>query len=179
MATVKKSMKLRNITKIRNKIIQMIDENQEIKRLIKYLTSTPLESQGYDKVGTLVQQPNIEDSFINTNIYPISFTDDVLKEEQVKIFIHRLKGDLRDSDIGNNTIAIDIITPSKYIILEGENADRNTELAIHILDLIDNEVISSIGKVRIVYYDEGKVSNGINYNVLSLYAEIKTLNGKV
>lgn len=172
------SLKLRNITKIRNRIIQIINNNQEIKRFIKYLTNTPLENVGYSKDGSEIQQIDIEEDLKGENILPISFNKKVLSSEKVVIFCYRLQGDLSDNSIGINTIIIDIICPSSYLVLEGENADRNTEIAYRIIDEVDGKVINSIGTAKVVHYNEQRLSDDDDYDILSLIIEIKTSNRK-
>lgn len=40
-----KSMKFKNVTAIKNEIVKLIDENQDIRRYMTYLTDSPLSKK--------------------------------------------------------------------------------------------------------------------------------------
>lgn len=174
------SMKLKSITQIRNAIMDKINESQEIKRYIKYLTPTPLEQYGTDLNGQILNQPDVDINFIREEkkIYPF-FSKGLLNESQVNIFVQRRGADLSDIAIGKNSINITIVVPVMYAMLNDEE-DRQVAIANIICGLIDGENIGGIGKAQVERADEDFVINDSKeYCALNLNVGIKTLNTKV
>lgn len=173
------SMKLKNITKVRNAIMDKINKNQEIKRYINYLTQTPLELIGSDYNGQIVNQPDVNIDFIRQEkrIHPF-YSKGLLNEFQVNIFVQRRGADLSDIAIGENFINITIVVPVMYAILtDGE--DRQISIANIICGLIDGEEIGGIGKAYVERVNEDFVINDSKeYCALNLTVKIKTLNTK-
>jgi len=54
------SQKLKVITRIRNNIMKLMNDSQDIKRLIYYTSNDPLESMGVDLEGNFVEQPDLD-----------------------------------------------------------------------------------------------------------------------
>jgi len=172
-------MKCKNIVKIRNEIIRRIDNSQECKRMITYLTNTPLLLKGKNKLGSVVNQPDLTESLYNKNIYPMSFSLEILSSDKTIVFVHMYDGDLKQAK-GKNIIVIDICTPVSYYTLEGMGEDRPWNLANYVCTLVDNENLGAgIGNAIVSSYKEGRVSNQVDYDVLSLFVEVTTSNLKI
>ncbi|GCD10439.1 hypothetical protein [Clostridium tagluense] len=174
------SNKLKGITKIRNEIMKIIDKDYEIKRLIYYKTRTPLESTGIDLDKGFIQQPDISEmDFINgeKRIFPI-FSNETLSIANVFIFVRRFECNLEDEVMGDNKLVIDIAVPTMNSILDN-NQDRESQIATKICDLIDGEVIQSLGKIKVVYAKDSIIDNDKKFNLLSLFLKIPTLNTKI
>lgn len=173
------SQKLKQITLIRNRIIQIINSDNEIKRIMYYLTSTPLEKQGRNVDGKIIWQPDISDiDFIKEEkrIHH-TFSSKILDKSEVHIFVRRFESNLSDNIIGENKLVIDIVCPVKYSILD-ENQDRESLIGTKICDLIDGEIIQSLGKIKVIYAKDSIINNNKEFNCLSLFLEIPTSNVK-
>jgi len=174
------SMKFRNITKIKNGIINLISHDNKIKRYVLYLTREPLNLSAYDTSSILQDQPDVEIDLVfgDPHIYGSSFNDVVLSASQVTIFVHRYMGDLTGKALGINTLIVDIVTPLEFNILN-ETEDRNSAIACSICDLVDDTSIG-VGKASVVKYTESRYSlTDNNYEILSLFIEVSTSNLRV
>lgn len=176
------SMKLKKLTKIKNEIARIIDENQDIKRYCTYLTNTPLMSMGMDSSGKMQKQPNIDKSIIDKNIIPYRFMEEVLESSEVIIFIYFDEAELSSQSLGSYTFAIDIFVPKPYDVLKEMGQERNVEIATTIADLLDSKKLSgdlTLGEVDIRYARQTRLSNKSNYTVFALNLEIKGSNFRV
>ncbi len=174
-----KSMKMKQLTKIKNFIANIINEDQQIKRYCSYLTNTPLMDKGMTLDGKIISQPDITESLINEdkgNIIPYRFTEDIIKDKRVIIFVYKLKGDLRKT-IGENYFAVDIFVPYVYDILEELGQERNVEIASRICDLIDGKSIDkTLGEIEILEYEDNRLNRTSDYNICSLLLKIEKSN---
>lgn len=172
-------MKMKQLSKIKNFIAETIDKDQEIKRYCTYLTNTPLMKKGMTLDGKLIDQPDVGKSLINKdkgNIVPYSFTESVIEEKRVIIFIYKYKGDLSKT-IGDNYFIIDIFIPSIYDVLEELGQERNIEIASKICDLLDRQTIDdSLGVIEILEYEDSRLNKSSDYNICSLTLKINKSN---
>jgi len=145
-------MKMKNITLVRNAIIQKINGNNDIKILIYFLTRTPLEETGIDSNNVVKDQPDISEiDFINDEkrILPF-FSSSILDDYKVYVVCRRDSGNLADDVIGINKIIIDVWTPRTHAELDYE-FDRQSLIVQNICNEIDQTAIKSLGKIRVVH----------------------------
>lgn len=172
------SMKFRNTTSIRNTIMDKINENQDIKRLIYYNTIAPLSNFSSDIEGTIIKQPDVDIDFImeDKRIHS-SFSKETLKETETHIFVRRLESKLDDQAIGRNTITIDIFVPVKFSELEDRSNDREGLICAKIINLLDGQNITSLGKLTVTGVKEMTLEHKEKeYNCLVMFIEVPTSN---
>lgn len=155
-----KSRKMRLISDIKKDIIlklQNLDDErvQELTRLCRYLTKTPLWDKGKTDNGELINQPDLtidlskklkahEDVNVNSRgviLIPYAFSEELLKEESILIFIHCPRGTFR-SHMGKYQYAIRIAYMMESNILEPYGDERVLEIASRICDIFDDEYTS-------------------------------------
>lgn len=164
-----KSQKLSRIVPIKNYIVDKIDENQNIKRLCRYMTTTPLMSKGKTYDGYMIDQPDIEGSlkekvedqgkaFMREAIvYPYSFTEDIVDKDRLTIYVHcptttvsyTFEKKILDSNtgyMGHHIFFIEIVYPLEYNKIEPYGEERAYSIAYEILDMLDDMYID--GEVR-------------------------------
>ena len=155
-------MTITDITIIRNKIMEQINNSQEIKRLIMYLTRTPLELTGQGLSGNIKQQPNILTDLISHTIRILPFTNKNLYENNnVSIVVSRQSCSLTDEE--NATLNIQIICPKIYSQLN-QNEDRESSIA--------DEIITILGTIEEIIDVNAIDSTPIeheDYNILTLF----------
>ncbi|MEG2289633.1 MAG: hypothetical protein RSC24_06660 [Clostridium sp.] len=150
-----KSKKIRLINDIKkdikNKICNIEDEiGQELARLVRYLTKTPLWNKGVTENGIIIKQTALEFRIdkalsdkedINANsrnkiLIPYAYSEELLKEESVLIFIQSPKG-IFNNHIGKYQFVIRIAYTTESNILEPYGDERSLEIASRICDLFD------------------------------------------
>ena len=173
-----KSMKLKNLTKIKNEIVQILDESQEIKRYCIYSTNTPLLEMGKQLDGKMVIQDNINDSIIDKNIIPYRFMEDVLQENKTLIFVYFNEANLTDV-LGSYRFNVDIFVHKSYDVLEELGQERNVEIATTIADLLDEKSIIGFGQVELNYGRQVRMNTKTEYTIFELDLEVKMSNFRV
>lgn len=136
-----------------NLIAEVIDNDQEIKRLMCYMTKSPCTNKGRTYDGKLIEQRDLKNSLledseieiktINGNtetktiekrIYKSSYIAEKVTSNFPVMFIHSYYDDVKQ--FGNNIFAIDIFVPSVYEELVYTN--RLHDIMIRIADLLHN-----------------------------------------
>lgn len=181
-----RTQKIWRIVPIKNYIIDALDSSQEIKRLCRYMTKTPLLPKGKTYDGKIINQPDVNgslkgdvdfrgDGFINgTIVYPYAFTEDVIDRDRLTIYVHSprttinnqaVSGRRRD-DIDDYTARhlfyVDIVYPLEYNNIEPYGEERAFAVAQELLDIIDDLYIE--GETREIVGDcylriEGEILN--------------------
>lgn len=173
------SNKFKSITKVRNTIMQIINNSQAIKRLIFYNTKNPLADLAIDNELNVVEQPNLNIDFINGIDKRIhsNYMKKILDVVGTHIFVKRLESDLDGQVFGVNTLVIDIVVPAEYSELDEEN-DREALICSTICTLIDQQsIIGGMGKVSVVHVKESMLeNNNKEYNCLTMFVEVPTSN---
>ncbi|MDU5207898.1 MAG: hypothetical protein E6182_18230 [Clostridioides difficile] len=134
------SMKFKKVVAIREAMVKQIDNCQEIKKLLKYHTNTPLSKYGFLKNGKKIEQVDVNESLIDVNIIPSLFDENLLNKDKVIIFVFPHKGDF-GGEIGDNYFAIDIICPQNLNKLSEMGEERIFLIAGLIADLFDDKKI--------------------------------------
>lgn len=169
-----KSQKFRRIVPIKRYMIDKIDNNQNIKRLCRYMTTTPLLNRGKTYNGKMIAQPDLIESlkFDAENekgeaiiskrvIYPHQFTEDVVDRDRVTIYVYspRTTINLREvmvgrdhQDItGQHLFNISIVYPLEYEEIEPYAEERSMAIACEIADMLDDLFIE--GETREIVGD--------------------------
>ena len=171
-----KSQKLSRIVPIKNLIIDKIDENQNIKRLCRYMTTTPLLPKGKTYDGKIINQPDLTESLkVDVETKGEAFVSGTVIYPYV-------------SYIGNHLFYIDVVFPLEYNNIEPYGEERAYSIAYEILDMFDDLYIEDdytrdiVGDIR--FKVEGEILNKrlsvTNYAILSipLYVPYTTVRVK-
>lgn len=162
-----RSAKIRRITPLKNYIVRSIDENQNIKRLCRYYTRTPLLNKGRGYDSSLIKQPDLIDSLLHPVVndkgvsstargqilYKTAFSGDVLDERQVSIYVHSPRSSFNPNMVSGRTnygtdrltgkhfFTIEIVYPTELNELDSLEQERATEIACEILDMLDEKYV--------------------------------------
>jgi hypothetical protein len=145
------SLKFDKVEKHLVDMLMLIDQNQNIKRYIKYLSNTPL-----DKTD---EQPDINDSLINDNLILTPYNDKIITEPKVVLFCNPMNGDLESENVGEEIFTIDMIVPISSWVLQGQGKLRTFRISAEIAKLIDDKDVTGIGKVKITKFKCYKVND--------------------
>nr|DAH12581.1 MAG TPA: hypothetical protein [Caudoviricetes sp.] len=171
------SMKFKNITAIKNEIVKLIDENQDIRRYMTYLTDSPLSKKAKLNNGKLVDQPDITESLIEKTIIPYMYFEEVVEKAIPIMFVYMSKGDMSNSTVGDNYLVIEILVPTKANILQGLGEERCANIADTITDILDDKKLSKgLTSIEFVSWEQYRVSKDAEYVGLALAGKIKTSN---
>lgn len=177
------SNKIRKKSGIEAYITQKIDGIQEVKRLSRYLTKTPLSSKGKNLLNEVVEQPDLIQTLTKDNsegikcLYTMSFKDGLINDKvQPLIFVHSYTGKFGYSAVGDIQVMVDILVPSDYDELKYIEEKRMTEIACYIADELDDTFIDDeywvekLGnlKIHLDSYDEYRLAKTNNISVFSM-----------
>lgn len=177
------SNKIRKKSGIEAYITQKIDGIQEVKRLSRYLTKTPLSSKGKNLLNEVVEQPDLIQTLTKDSsegikcLYTMSFKDGLINDKvQPLIFVHSYTGKFGYSAVGDIQVMVDILVPSDYDELKYIEEKRMTEIACYIADELDDTFIDDeywvekLGnlKIHLDSYDEYRLAKTNNISVFSM-----------
>ena len=163
-----KSQKIRKISVLLKYIIDTIDNDQDIKRLMNYLTLTPTSSKGMGYDGKVINQPDLTHSLLKDyvvngvvvhekNLFDSSFSSDIETLTKNQIFVHSTRSRINERNNSQRIeFYINIIISQKYENLKNYGAKRTYEIAGRIADLLDNvtientEIVDIVGNVKTV-----------------------------
>lgn len=156
----KQSQKLRRVVPIKKYIIEKIDDNQNIKRLCRYMTTTPLLNKGKTYDGKMIEQPDLVESLKSDSaesgvatigkqvIYPYPFTEDVIERDRVTIYVYSPRTTINPSAVsggrnfndytGKHLFHIQVVFPLEYEEIEPYAEERSMSIACEIADMIDD-----------------------------------------
>jgi hypothetical protein len=158
------SMKLDKVEEHLLDMLRPINDNQNIKRYIRYLSNTPLENTP--------EQPDIEDSLIYDNILITPYSEKVLTESKVLLFFNPINGNLEDESVGEEIYSLDIIIPITYWILQGQGKLRAFRIGSEIAKIIDGKEITGVGKTKLKSYKCYKLND--TYAGMTLFIKVNT-----
>lgn len=164
-----RSSKLRRLIPLRNYIMRSIDNNQNIKRLCRYYTLTPLLSKGRGYDGKMYNQPDLVDPLTlpiknDTHasvtaqgriLYGSSFGGDVLDQRQITIYVHSPRSSFNPNMVNGRTnygtdrltgkhfFTIEIVYPTELNELGSCEQERANEIACEILDMLDERYVDA------------------------------------
>lgn len=163
------SFKLENVENHLLGLLIPINDSQEIKRYIKYLSNEPLELNS--------QQPNIDYSLIGEHIILTPFSNEIITETKVMLFINPIDIDLDNPNTSIEMFQIDIIVPITHWILSGTGKIRPIRIASEISKLIDKQKIAGIGEVKLTKAKTWKIND--KYSAFTIWIRVKGSNMKV
>lgn len=178
------SMKLKKVVAIREAMVKQIDNCQEIKKLLKYHTNTPLSKYGFLKDGKKIEQVDVVESLIDTNIIPALFDENLLDKTKVLVFIFPHKGDF-NGEIGDNYFAVDILCPQSLNRLKEMGEERIFLIAGLIADLFDDKkILRKDGspltqyKANFTEFEVSKTDRSLDYVGISMIVNVPTVNAR-
>lgn len=190
-----KSLKLDNTIKIKNLMIDKIDNHPEIKRLMAYTTQTPLSKVGITYDNKKVQQPDITESLTVSGIqnphecligYP--FCESMINEAYPLMFVYCPRSILGTNQLGTNIYEIDVIVDYTQNKLKTPlRGERGIEILARVADLFDGYTLQgeeSEGIGNITFSVEGDVSisrlsKNTDIIVYSMNIQTKVSNARV
>ena len=84
-----KSQKLYRVSPLKNYIVGLIDNNQNIKRLCRSMTKTPTYNKGMTYDNQLIQQPDLVDSLL----YPVKTDEQATVTDRIVHIVQFLHTD--------------------------------------------------------------------------------------
>lgn len=198
----KKPTRFRKIYPIRDLIVNTLDKNQAIKRLMIYPTKNPLDEVGIDYNEQLIEQKDIDESLLNifiletTNLttgepynliteqslFKKGWQDRKSNDSYPTMYVSHMR---TNSDlVGQMVFVISILIPSAYEeLIEG---NRGTELIIQIGDMfdkatVDREASDVIGDLEFNVGDvyESKITRSVSTTLIEIPITVKTINGNL
>lgn len=174
-------------------IVRTINNNQNIVRLCRYLTKTPLLKRGVDYKGNMIKQPDLdcgllsnidEKEYPNVQsreriLIPYSFDDSLEPSEQILIFVDSYNAKFSSKYLtGRYVFDVVIAYTPTYNILEPYGEER----ALKIIDEIcrdidekynDEESQNEIGELKLTVSDIQtiKIGTGSAGKVLRIIAQ--------
>lgn len=195
-----KSQKLSRGAYIINMISEKIDNNQHIKRLMRYLTKDPLAKKSIDLNEKTIIQKDITTSLQEGYIlkyaseeekkvsfprvlYKTSFNSNMKVVDQCYIFVENYRGIYKDNGMSTMYFAIHVIVPDDYnYICDTEtNIGINRNMAIgclidNMLDdyTVDDKYTNLVGNITFKLMDFEQKRLGNNTRAIRLTLTYKT-----
>lgn len=190
-----KSQKIRRSDYIIDMIAEKIDNNQYIKRFMRYYSTNPLSKKGFIKNRTVIQK-DLKDSLLeDTNeinnieskkcLFTYGFNDDIVVDEQNYIFIENKKIIYDNvNKMATMYLTISILVPDVYLELRDNDCDytirRNKIIANTIENMlgdytVDDKYSKYIGNIKfeLTDYNEDRLSNNSNKILTTLVYKTK------
>lgn len=182
-----KSQKLYRVSPLKNYLVEKIDNNQNIKRLCRYMTKTPTYNKGMAYNGVLINQPDLSDSLLypvktdeqatvkEAVVIPYAFTEDVLAERRLTIYVHSPRSLFNinaasnrpnygtDELMGKHLFLVEIVYPTEYNAIEPYGQERANLIACEVLNMVDNLTV------------EGELSQLVGECIFKVEGEITDL----
>lgn len=200
------SNKLRYLAPISKYIMDTIDSDREIKRLMRWVTLAPLSKRSEDYNGKVVSQYDLVDSLMsptkegnvkiegndiaesNKCLFSGLFDPNMINIKIPKIFV-TAKGIDSGRDINNMIFSINILVSDEQNNLKSYGQERIFELAIRICDLFDGttidneEVIKSTGDVEFNLSKKAIIKNILGKSqqiyLIPIQLEVFNIGGRV
>ena len=185
-----------------NIIAETLDEDQELKRLMCYMTKSPLAKRAKTNDGKLIEQVDLKNSLlededveiktVNGNketqtmakrIYKSSYISEKVTESFPVIFIHSYYDEVRK--FGSNIFSIDVFVPSIYEELMYTN--RLHDIMIRIAELLhevetDEESSEELGDLIFKIKQgstEAKPAKSVSTTMTSIKITVNDINSIV
>lgn len=122
-------------------IMDLINNNQKIKRYLEYNTPTPLAKRYLDSSNVVINQPDVERDLTardgGQRIYRGRFDPDTVVEKNSKVFVHIKNGKYRNFT-GELDIYINILVPFDFQELASSGETRSANIANEIANMLDD-----------------------------------------
>ena len=181
-----KSQKLYRVSPLKRYIVDKIDNNQNIKRLCRYMTKTPTYNKGMTYSNQLIKQPDLKDSLlypVKTDkeatiqdyvLFPYAFTEDVLADKRLTIYVHSPRSLFNinaannrpnyglDELLGKHLFLVEVVYPTEYNEISPYGQERANLIACEILNMldglkVDDELQAIVGEC--VFKVEGEITD--------------------
>lgn len=148
------STKIRQEIILNNFINQTIDNNQDLKRLFRYMTVSPLSKKSVNKNGDIVIQKDLNKTLIVDSdegkriMYYGMYNPDMTTDTQTYCFIHNNGSAYGVSKEGWDVsyFTIEVLIPQTYDLIQDEELKllipRGDSIGIKIADLLDGYSIN-------------------------------------
>lgn len=181
------SQKFRRITAIRKYLIDLMDNDQSIKRLMRYFTTTPLAKRGVTYDNKMIEQPDLTTSLkVDTDegemcLFTGAFDPDMETIYKNYIFVQHYNTYVQDDVMQKTTFYIYVLVDEKYNSLKNYGEERIYEVADRIAQLIDNHTIENtelseeIGNLKFIIrgtITEMRLSKTKTINLLAIPIEV-------
>ena len=191
------SSKFRRIPLLTRLICEVLD-TQEVRRLCRYLTLSPYDTEALDYDNEIVEQPDLIDSLLIDSIrdkniskraqkaclLPYRFSKDALEDNRVLIFVYCSEVGLSEANIEVDTMFnIDILYPLEIERLENYKS-RPWEILIHLSNALDEyricnkELADRLGNVEFNFSSNvisGKLASNSSMGILSIPVHVKSM----
>lgn len=190
-----KSQKIRRSDYIIDMIAEKIDNNQYIKRFMRYYSKNPLSKKGFIK-NRIVIQKDLKDSLLEDSneinnieskkcLFTYGFNDDIVVDEQNYIFIENKKIIYDNvNKMATMYLTISILVPDVYLELRDNDCDytirRNKIIANTIENMLGDYTVEDkyskyIGNIKfeLTDYNEDRLSNNSNKILTTLVYKTK------
>lgn len=160
------SQKVRKITVLKKYMLDAIDNNQDVKRYMRYLTTTPLSKKGVGYDGDVIVQNDLVESmkYSSDEGEKVLFTGgfDPYMETIVKnyIFVQHQRSRITDDGTNIMTFMVYILIPEKYNELKNYGEERTYQIADSICQVLDchtienDEIVDIVGNAKIEIYGD-------------------------
>ena len=150
------SQKIRKITVLKKFILDTLDSDQEIKRYLRYLTTTPIAKRGIGYDGATIIQNDLTTSLKSNSdegekaLYSGGF--DPMMETIVKnyVFVQHYRSRIQSNGMDMIYFTIHILIPEKYNELKNYGEERAYQIADRVCQLLDTHIIENDEIVDIV-----------------------------
>lgn len=181
------SQKFRRITALRKYMVDAMDNDQAIKRLMRYLTTTPLAKRGVGYDNKMIEQPDLTTSLkVDTEegemcLFTGMFDPDMETIYKNYIFVQHYDTYAYDDVMQTTTFYIYVLVDDKYNYLKNYGEERIYEIADRIAQLLDNHVIENeelvdeIGNIKFKIkgrISEVRLSKTKTINLLTIPIEV-------
>lgn len=167
------SQKFRRITALRKYMLDAIDDDQAIKRLMRYMTKTPLAKKGVQYDGKLIEQPDLTTTLREDTsegemvLFTGIFDPDMETIYKNYIFIQHYDTYTYDDVMQKTNFNIHILVDDKYNKLKNYGEERIYEIADRIAQLIDDHTIDDEDLVDCIGHVQFKIRGRISEMRLS------------
>lgn len=162
------SQKVRKISVLLKYIVDKIDNDQEIKRLVTYLTGTPISNSGKGYDGKVISQPDLTHSLLKDylvngvtvhekSLFDSRFNSDIEVLTKNQIFVHSTRSRINEkANTQKIEFFIDILISQNYEYLQNYGEKRTYEIADRIANLLDgiyienDEIVDIVGNAKTV-----------------------------
>lgn len=163
-------------------LMDLINNNQKIKRYLEYNTPSPLAKKSINYNGEVVSQPDVDRDLTTRDggqkIYRGRFDPDTVIEEKSGIFVHIKNGNYRGV-MGNLDVYINILVPFEFQELSSKGETRSANIASEIANMLDDttldekfneDYVNDLGNLtfKLTDFADDRLSNKSNMELFML-----------
>lgn len=158
--------KLKDLPKLKWRIIDELKKNQEIKKLLYHMNITPLES------------PDVTEELVNKNIFPFPFSLSTITENELQLRVDIEGVRFVGNAVESHRVVFEVVAPNKIeawnIQVDGENSDRPNELVSRIVQTLKNKKFGTGFSIDFKGV-ESDVKVSEKFTIKTLYAEVLSI----